>query len=97
MKSFRRGGFFQDLFPLDVPVEVDGASLTGTVAQGGLVLPHLVAGPPGQLKSRALILVLAIEDVPAGGQHHEVTQAGQGKTPLVDEMVDLLNLLDVEG
>ena len=98
----RRGGHsgigdsFQDLFLLHGPVEVHGALLAGAVAQGVLVLPHLVAGPPGQLEGRAIFLVRAVEDVPAGGQDHEIPEAGQGEAPLVDQKVDLLDLLDVE-
>jgi hypothetical protein len=82
--------------PLQVPVEKDGAALAGAVAQSFFINPHLITGPPGQLEGRTHFLILALENVPAGSQHHEVAQAGKSKPSLVDEMIDLLNLFNVK-
>jgi hypothetical protein len=83
---------FQNLFSFDVPVEVDRAAGARTIAQGVPVFTHLKARPPGNLKSRALVFFLAVEDVPTGGQDHKIPEAGQGKPPLVNEAVDLVDL-----
>jgi hypothetical protein len=87
---------FENFLSLDTAVEIDGAPGTGAFTEGAPVLPHFITGPPGQLKGRALLFLVAVEDIPTGGQHHEVAEAGQGKAPLVNQAVDLVDLGDVE-
>jgi hypothetical protein len=82
---------------LDIPIQINGAAFTGTVAQGVPKFSHIIARPPGNLVSRALFLVLAIENVPAGGQDHEIAETGEGETPFVNQIVDLLNLPDIKA
>ena len=84
--------FFQDFFPFDIAVEIDGATRTGTLAQRSPIFPHLKTRPPGELKCRAFLFPVAIEDIPARGQHHEVAEAGQREPALMDQAVDLIDL-----
>ena len=60
------------------------------------ILPHFVAGPPGELKGWAFFFRRAIEDVPARRQHHQVAQTGQSETPIMDQAVDLIDLRDIK-
>jgi hypothetical protein len=90
-------GLFQDFFLFDVPVEINGAPGTRALTQRVPIFPHFVARTPGNLESRTFFLVRAIKDVPAGGEHHQIAQAGQGEAPLMDQTVDLIDLGDIEG
>jgi hypothetical protein len=84
--------FFEDFFPFNRAVEIDGTTGTGTLAQSSPVFPHFITGPPGKLKRRTGLFFIAIEDIPAGGENHQVAQAGQGKAPVMDQAVDLVDL-----
>jgi len=84
--------FVQDLFFLDAPVEINGAPLAGPVAKGVAVFPDFITGTPGEFIRGAVFLLFAIEDIPARGQNHQVAKAGQGKTPVMDQTVDLADL-----
>ena len=89
--------FIQDLLFLDGPVEIDGAPLARTVAEGVAVFPHFITGTPGEFIGGATFLLITVKNIPARGQDHQVAEAGQGKTPLVDQTVDLVYLGDVKG
>jgi hypothetical protein len=79
-----------------MPVEIDGAPGARTVAQRIPIFPDFVAGPPGELISRAFFFLRAIEDIPAGSQHHQIPETGQGETPIMDQAVDLVDLGDIK-
>ena len=83
---------FEDFFSFDIAVEKDGAPGARPLAERTPILPHFIAGSPGELKRRAFLFLVAIVDIPTGGQHHEVAQAGQGKAPVMDQAVDLVYL-----
>src|SRR4030042_5624557 len=85
----------QNLLFLNGSVQKDGAPLTRTVAQGFAVFPHFITGAPGEFIGGAVFLLVTVKDIPAGGQDHEVAEAGQGEAPFVDQTVDPLDLGDV--
>jgi hypothetical protein len=84
--------FFQDLFSFDIAVQIDGAPGARPLTERTPILPHFITGPPGELKRRAFLFPVAIEDIPARRQDHQVAQAGQGKAPVMDQAVDLVDL-----
>jgi hypothetical protein len=88
--------FFQDLFSFDIAVEIDGAPGARPLAERPPILPHFITGSPGELKRRAFLFLVAIVNIPAGGQHHQVAQAGQGKAPVMDQTVDLTDLVHIK-
>jgi hypothetical protein len=90
------GVLLQNFFFLDIPIQINGAAFTGTVAESVPKFSHIIARPPGNLVSRALFLFLTVENVPAGGQNHEIAETGKGETPFVNQIVDLSNLRDIE-
>ena len=92
-KQSRFGGvFFQDFFSSDIAVEIDGAPGARPFAERTPILPHFITGSPGELKRRAFLFLVAIENIPTGGQHHQVAEAGQRKAPVMDQTVDLTDL-----
>ena len=91
-----RNVFFQDLFSFDIAVEIDGAPGTRPIAERTPILPHFITGSPRELKRRAFLFLVAIVNIPAGGQYHQVAQAGQGKAPVVDQTVDLADLAHIK-
>src|SRR5664279_3581477 len=91
-----RSVLFQDLFSFDIAVEIDGAPGARPLTERTPILPHLITGSPGELKRRAFFFLVAIVNIPAGGQHHQVAQAGQGKAPVMDQTVDLADLPHVK-
>ena len=96
-RSILLGDPFQDLFFFYRTVKVNGATLARPVTLGVPKLPHLKTGPPGILKRGATFLFLAIKDIPARSQHHQIANTGQGKAPFMDEVIDLLYLGDIKG
>jgi hypothetical protein len=84
--------FFQDLFPFNGAVEIDSAAGTGAFAQRATIFPHFVTGPPGELKGGTDLFLVASEDIPTRGEDHQIAQASQGKAPIMDQAVDLIDL-----
>ena len=91
------GVLFQNFLFLHIPVQINGAALTRAITESVPVFSHVIAGPPGNLVSRTLFLILAVKDVPAGCQDHEIAETSKGEAPFVNQLVDLLNLTDVKG
>ena len=71
-----RSVLFQDFFSFDIAVEIDGAPGARPLAERTPILPHFITGSPGELKRRAFLFLVAIENIPTGGQHHQVAKAG---------------------
>ena len=94
--SLVRRKWLQDLFFRNCAIEPNGAALTGAVAARLPIFPHLVTGSPGQEIGGTLFFDLAVENIPARGQHQQIFQAGQGKPPVVNQRVDPLDLGDLE-
>jgi hypothetical protein len=86
------GVFFEDFFSFDCAVEIDCTTGTGALAQGCSIFPHFITGPPGELKGRTGLFLIAIEDIPTGGEDHQITQACEGEAPIVDQTIDLIDL-----
>jgi hypothetical protein len=89
--------FVQDLFFLDGPVQINRAPLARTVTEGVTVFPHFITGTPGKFIRGTVFLFLAIENIPAGSQNHQVAETGQGESPVMDQAVDLVDLGYVKG
>ncbi len=88
--------FFQHLLRLQIAVDVDRALFARARAQRALCHPGLEAGLMRLVVGRAVMLVFAIKDVPARGEHQQVSQAGECKAFFVNEMVDPFYLEDIE-
>jgi hypothetical protein len=87
---------FEDFFPFNGAVKIDGAAGAGPFAQGAPIFPHFITGPPGELKRSTGIFFGAIKDIPTRSQDHQVAQASQGKAAIVDQSVDLVDLGDIK-
>jgi hypothetical protein len=75
-----------------IAVYIDGAFITWPQTPHFMITPNRPAWSMGKTKSGTIILFQTAKNIPTGGHHEKIPQAGQGKTSLMQQKIYTLDL-----
>jgi hypothetical protein len=88
---------FQNLFPsLERPVDINDTVITGIITTGFLRLPGFKTGSVGVFIGGAILFGVTVENIPAGSQLHQPSEARQSESLVVNQVGNLPYLSDVK-
>ena len=87
---------FQNLHRLYGSIDINGTVIAGIITTGFHCLSGFIAGLAWGLKGGTTIFCVTVEDIPAGSQLDQPSEARQRKALIMDQMGNLSYLRDIE-